>query len=718
MPPSTTQIDDQTTTNGVKASTAPAKGESESERVQRYQREMTTWKDDLRKYWTQMTKNEELYEFYKAEYNETAVNIALNTSFSIIESQIAKENQASLTVTVKAQGTNNLQEFEKWVSAAVKQMIEDKKVERIKGTFRKKKERFSRQLKVVGNAWGQVEYCYVTQVVNGKKTVVADNPNFINGHYKNLIFNPAHRFDSSNVYYLIDHMRIEDMQNQEFVKQKDKDGKEVTTGRFRNLSDLQKSLKKDGTTLKDDTEIRFNSGDTKVSKKNEPIEVITRWELKQAGWTRCAFANGKVMVMPDEVDPLKIGGHNLILAMRYVVEDRPYAYGEIDPIYKIARAQDTIVNQRIEIINKYLRGSYIAGSSIDVDSLMMILQQGGVMNGDHTDINAVPVITPPQGAFMETQELQQALERAARYSPYDTGTAQGADDKTKGTKGGILALQNASQPNVETQIDDLEDMFLEPYAYVGIKMKAQYMSPDETFDALLEGKDQEWIKLSKGMLSGTATLQDFVTSGIISQEQVQGIIGQNGKDGKTIDMNTAMFDTTWLIDINLDAQSAQEKMGQTSQEQALVEFAVKELGSQLDPDRTFTYFAEKYDAADMTKLLLSDKEKQQKMQAQQQAQQQALQQHTQSEMAIKQAGKATPTAPQTSERVNLVTNYKDAPPDVQRQIERLDGLQPSTMQPQVAATMKQPLPSSMQVPSPMEQQQMQMASQPQESEGE
>lgn len=690
----------------------PGPGETESQKVRRYAGELKNWTDDLRQYWTQMNKNEELYEFYKAEYTETAVNVAMNTSFAIIESQLEKENQASILVTVKAEGENNLGEFEKWVASATKQIIEDRKVASIKGTFRKKKERFSRQLKVVGNAVAEVAYCYVTQVVNGKKTSVADNPYIINRHYKNLIFNPARQFDNSDVYYVIDHMKFDDMKAQEQQTIKGADGKKITTGRFKNLNLLQKSIQKKDTRLSDDTEIRFNAGDSKISKKNEPIEVVTRWELKPAGWTRCVFANGKVMVMSDQVDPYKIGSHNLLLAMRYVVEGRPYAYGEMDPIYKLARAQDTIVNQRIEITNKYLRGSYIAGSSIDVDSLIQILDQGGVMNGIAGDLSAVPVITPPQGSFLETNEIEQAIERTSRYSPYDDGTPQSAEDKTQGTKGGIIALQNAADPHVEAQIDDLEDMFLEPYAYKAIRMKAQYMAPDETFYALLEGKTDEWIKISKGILSGTATLQDFITAGILSPQEAQGVIGQPDRTGEPITKDTVMFDTDWMVKINLSAESAQEKANQVSSEQALITFAIEQVGAQFNADRVVEYFADKNDASEIKGLLLTPQEQQQKQQQAMQAQQQAQQAEVQGKIAVAQAGKATPPPDRSQERVDIQTNYKDAPPDVQRQIEALDGLVPSQMQPQVAATMKQPLPAAMQTPSPMQQQQMQQVAQP------
>lgn len=663
------------------------KAETPGQRVKRYAREEKSWRDSLRPYWTQMQKNEELYEFYKSEYTETQSNVALNTPFAIIESQVARENTAAMHVTVQGEGSNDLSEFEKWVAASVKQAMEDRRVARIKGPFRKKRERFSRSLKVVGNAVAEIAYCYQKQVSGGREETVADNPYLINRTYKDISFNPSRQFDSSNVYYVTDYLRIEDMEKSAYDPQRN-------SGKFRNLGEVRKALAQnsEGTPQSDDDEVRYSAGDRKVSRKNEAVKVVTRWELKPAGWTRMAYAMDRVEVMPDEVDPLRLGCHNLLLAMRYVVEGRPYAYGEMDPIYKPVRAQDTIVNQKIEIINKYLRGSYIAGPSIDVDSLMMVLDQGGVMSGVPDDIKSVPVNLPPQAAFQETAELQQAIERAARYSGYGNGVAQSDTDRTKGTKGGILALQGAAEPNVEAQIDDIEDMLLEPYAYSVLRMKAAYMSPDETFNALIEGKSPQWIKATKGILSGKATIQDFVTAGIIDAKEVQGMQGQVMPDGKPVTASTVLFDVSWLISVKLSAEGAQERADRASREQGLIEFAVEKLGAQFDPDRVVEYLADKQDASEITGLLLTPEEKQERAQAQQQSQQAQLQAQTQSEMAIKEAGKSTPAPEKTTERVNVQVTYKDAPPDVQREMEALAGLNPSVLHPQAAQTLKQPLP--------------------------
>lgn len=677
----------------------PESGDRET--VRKYVAEMDGWLKDLKPYWGQMARNEEMYEFYKSEYTETASNVSLNTPFAIIESQIARENRASIDVTVEAEGDGSLGEFEEWVAALTKGAIEDRRVARIHGTFRKKKERWSRQLKVTGNAIAEAAYCYRTSVRDGEKVTVADNPYVVNRHYTQVVFNPARQLDSSNVYYVVDHMRIEDMEAQRYEEPKEEG--DLPSGRFRNLGELRKRPgKKEAWTQTDDDQVRYIAGDTKVSRKNEPVKVVTRWELKPAGWTRCVFADDRVMVMPDQVDPLRIGGHNLLIGMRYVVEGRPYAYGEMDPIYKPVRAQDTIVNQKIEMLNRYLRGSYVAGPSIDVDSLMMVLDQGGVMSGNADEVKPVPVNLPPGQAFQEIGELQQAIERAARYSPYSAGTPNSSSDRTQGTKGGIIALQTAAEPNVETQVDDVEDMFMTPYADMVLRMKAEYMSDDETANALIEGKDKEWVKVARGIVRGKATLRDFVTSGIIGEEQFEDATTTEGPDGRKVKIpgseDALVFDVSWIVSAKLSVQSATEKQNALSRSQAIIQFAIERLGAQFDADRTTKYLGREAGTEAIDDLLLTKEEKQQKMEAAQQAQQAQQEAEVAKERAIAQAKAPAPQADPVKESVSI--NYKDAPADIQRQMETGAGFQPSQLHPQVANTLKQALPTP---PSPQEQ---------------
>jgi hypothetical protein len=616
---------------------------NDRERAVKYYNEFKSFRDDLKPYWTQMEKNEEMYQFYKREYKDSDSEISLNTPFSIVESQIAKENKTTIQVTVKAKGENGMEEFEKWIASTLKGAIEDPDIAALHGTFRKIKETFSRQLKVVGNSVAEINFCYRTEIINGEKKVIADNPYTKVRHWKSVVFNPTRQFNNSDVYYIEDWVKMSDLKSKEYTEGKDGKGK----GMYKNLAELQKSL--DGTEkVSDDPEgISFIAGSRKVARKNEPIHVITRWE----GTKRTIIANGKVII-GEHVDPFKIGRHNLLLACRYLVVDRPYAYGEIDAIYKPVRAQDTIMSQSIDMVNKYLRGSYVNGPGIGVDEFMQVLEFGGVMQGDPTQIGLVPTNVPPAQAFQTIDVMQQAIERAARYSPYASGSTGQSSDKTQGTASGIASLQAAAEPNSQIQTDDMEEMFMQPLARLYLMMIANFMTEDDVRYALLEGQNKSWVKATKNILRGKATLQDMLASGMVSQQEIQELtmmeqpvldpMGQPVIDPQTgqpaVQMvpipgadKALVFDVDWLVDVKLDSQTAAGKEMETQKQMALIQFG-QQMGVQFKPKDTVSYLGARQDFEHIDDLMLSDEEVQAQQQQQIQAQQMQQAQQQQSEM--------------------------------------------------------------------------------------
>jgi hypothetical protein len=616
---------------------------NDSDRVQKYVKEFTEWRTDLKQYWPQMEKNQEMYEFFKREYADSDTEVSLNTPFSIVESQVAKENEATVEVTVRAKGEDNLEEFERWISSTVKGAIEDPDIAVLHGSFRKIKESFSRQLKVIGNSVAEVNYCYKTDTVDGERKVIADNPYTTVRHWKSVIFNPTKQFDNSDVYYIEDWVKLSDLTSNEYSEEKGSDGEVKKKGKYKNLGDLKKSLQKDGK-ISDDDSVQFITGNKKVARKNEPIHILTRWE----GTKRCVIANDRVVIQED-IDPHKIGRHNLLLATRYKVVGRPYAYGEIDAIYKPVRAQDTIVSQSIEIVNRYLRGSYILGPSVDADAFMMVLKYGGAMSGDPTQIAPVPVQPPPAQAFQQIDVMQQAIERAARYSPYSAGLAGQSSDKTAGTASGIQSIQAAAEPNVQTQIDDIQDMFMQPLGRIYLMMIANLMGEDEVRYTLLKGENKKWVTATKNILKGKATIQDMVTAGLINEQEAVDYVTT---EVQVVDPNTGqpmmqrvpipgadealVFDVDWLVEVRLDNQSASTKEQETQKQVALIQLG-QQMGVQFNPKKTISYLGHRQDFDRIDDLMLSKEEMQQQMMQKQQQEQAQMAQQQQSQQADQQA---------------------------------------------------------------------------------
>lgn len=573
----------------------------------RHLEEFKTWRNDLRVYWNAISKNQELYEFYKREQEETESQVSLNTPFSIIESMVAKANDTSLNITVRAKGENHLTDFESWVSSVLKAAIEDPDVAQFHGTFRKNKEKFFRDFLVKGNAVASVEWCYQTTITKDKtgkkdvKKVLADNPYIRNRDLRSIVFNPSRTLADSDVYYLESYVKYSDLKKYE---KDDKTGR----GYYTNLKEVKRKAE-EAKKLIDDPELFNLTDNQKVTKKAEPIHLLERWENA----TLIAYADG--VEIRNEFDPFKIGGHNLLLGMNYAVGTRPYAYGEIDAIYGTVRAQDTIINQNLDIVNRYLRPAVLVDptSGVDIDQLIILLENGGVMYGKPSLVGEVVKQLPPSQAFTTIDVMQQAIERAARFSPYATGLSSQATDKTQGTMGGIQSLQAAAEPNFQVKLDALQDQFAQPASRMFLSMIAGLMGKSDVRHGLLQGRSPQWIKASKGVLLGAPTIQELITVGILSEEKAQPylytMIPTQDELGNPVQKLTEIpgarealvFDVDWLLDVKLDNQSAMDKQKKTVAKQAWVEWA-RSLGVQFDPVKTATEIGRELDIDDPEEL--------------------------------------------------------------------------------------------------------------------
>jgi hypothetical protein len=577
--------------------------ETPRDRAIKYYNEWKDWREQLRPYWTQIDKNQEMYEFYKREDSETSSDVSLNTPFTVVESLVAKSNETNLVVNVMAKGKNDMQDFEEWISAILKDAIENPDVEAVVGAFRKIKEQYEREFYVKGNAFAEIQWLRKTALVNGEKEKIADGPYCRVLPYKSVIFNPTKTAADSDVYYVEKYVSWKELKEREYNE------KENKTGIYRNLYSLKRKFEKDGVFLDAEDE-KFIAADKRITKKVPPIQLLERWE----GAHLTVIADGSVIIREEE-DPFKIGRHPLLVSMNYVIAGRPYAYGEIDAIYKPVRAQDTIVNQNIQLINRSLRDSILVDpdAQIDLDALMLVLENGGVTFGKPGAVGPVPVNFPPQSAFLTIDTLQQAIERAARFSPYATGIPSQETDKTMGTMGGIQSLQRAAEPNFQIKLDTIEDSFMRPLARIYLKMIANLMGEDEVRYALLRGKKPQWVAATKGILTGKATLKDMLISGMLTPEQFQEAafaLQQQGKDPN----KHIIFDVDWFVDVRLDNQSEIDKFQKTQSKMTWIDWAKNQLGIQFSPERTATEIGRGFGIEDPESLYLTEEEKQKKIQ--------------------------------------------------------------------------------------------------------
>lgn len=502
---------------------------------------------------------------------------------------VAKVNDSNMNITVSGKGENSLDEFGQYISCILKDSLEDYDTQAIIGSFRKIKETFFREFLTKGNAVATVEYMYTPGIV--------DNPYIRVRDYKTYIFNPTKTFSNpGNKVYFESYVNYQHLKDNEEVKGK---------GLYKNLGELKKLADEKKKDLEGEY---YMSGGRKISRKGEPIRLIECWDKDMY----YVIADDKILIRETK-DPFKLGGNNVLTSMDYVVGTRPYAYGEIDAIYKPTIAQDTIVNQSIDMVNRYLRPAVLvdANANVNLDELIMIIEEGGVMQGNPQMVGHVPMQTPPRESFQTIDILQQAIERAARWSPYAAGLPSQSTDKTQGTKGGIQSLTMAAEPNFQVKLDAMQESFMQPAARIYLKMVANLMGETDIRYGLMKGKDKGWVKASKNILLGKATLKELATCGFMTEQDFQEATTdpQTGQPIPGIE-EALVFDVDWVISVKLDSKSAADKDQEIQQKIGVITLG-GQLGVKWNPERTITNIARAQGFEDVEDLFMTEEEKKQ-----------------------------------------------------------------------------------------------------------
>lgn len=535
----------------------------QNDKAQELSEKFKKWRTALRPYWDQIQKNRELYEFYKSEASITDSDVSLNSAFAIVESLVAKQNEAALEITVKARGENNMRQVEQYVSDTLKNAIEDPNIAEYFGPFRKFRETSFRSFLVDGNVVGEQKYAYQKNVV--------DNPYACQLPLFSVIFDPTKTLSTSSEYFVEKYVSYSYLKDNQYNRESEK-------GLYKNLSKLRASIKEDNKDIPD-VEDRLIAGDQKLPRKVGEIHLLEHWK----GSKLTVVANNSVIIREVD-DPYKTGTHPLVFAMLYSVEGRPYAYGKMDAIYKVVRAQDTIVNQKIESINRFLRPTVlIKDPGMDIVAVQTILESGGVGFGDAQMVQEIARTLPPNAAFQETQELQQAVERAALYSPYAAGATSQTTDQTKGTASGIKSLQAAAEPNFQIILDTFQDMYIQPLMRKFLKSIAALMEPNAVRDILTTGEKPQWVQATRGLLNGKIKLKDLVTIGLMTDAELYDFTHTMEEDelGNPIvtpiigaDEEVAI-DTDWIISVSLTNNANNEKQQRLNDIANWAQFAQK-----------------------------------------------------------------------------------------------------------------------------------------------
>lgn len=517
-----------------------------------------SWKTDLEDFHPQFKKNRQLYEFYKDEAIQTDADVSMNTQFAIVQATVSRFITSPINVTSRAEGQNGalVQKLGSYVSALAKAATSDRKMARRYGNFMKRIEESFVDYLVTGNCAAEMKYDHELGMAYPCPLLL-----------ESVIFNPSKNLETSGKWFVEKYVGVEDLKSNEYNPQKKE-------GIYKNVRKIIADFKDQGYEVEDHDSSENYTGDKKVMKKVPPILLLEYWNgyhLITLAVTNKKGGLGKnSYIVRDIEDPYDIEDHPLHFGMLYMVNGRPYAYGEMDSIYKQVRAQDTLLNQAIDATTAQLRPGYLVNNpDVSTSTVQILLKYGGVAYGNVADVGKMETGSVAPQAFNLINVLQQSQEKSNRFSPYASGTPSSASDQTKGTKGGILALQQASEPTFDQKVKPFVEMFLEPIINNSLRMMAA--NPKKGgYDVMVQGQlmGNEWVKATANLILGKPTTEDLKTLGVLSEEEMEMYtntyeLNEFGEptlvpiDGAE---KAEIFNASWILSVDIDSDAANDDM--------------------------------------------------------------------------------------------------------------------------------------------------------------
>lgn len=532
------------------------------ERGSRYVKQWKKWREDLADFYKRVNENYKQYTGNKEQNKGTASKITDPMAFEFVERMVPRLLQRKPDIIAKAKGgeylsmitpdgEKMLEMAEKFVKGVLEYLWESPEMAESSDVMSVKLLPQLREWGIAGNTFGEI-YWNITRAVENYKTedkkdeykakIIYDAPDYNVMPIERLVFNPAMSIKQSDIYYVEKYVTYDELKNKEI---REEDG--IIKGVYKNLDLLKKEREEKGF-IDDENEI-LRDKDARTPRKHKPIRLLERWQ----GAKLFAIAEDGIIVR-EEFDPCKVGGHPLIIATNYELVNQPVGYSEIDPIKEMARAKDTIVNQRIDIINKALKPPLRIdpNGTVKIESLANAYAFGGPVYASQGAVEYMMGPSIPNDAFMQTNEFQARAESALDMSGYVGGTPQAYSDKTKGTMGGTMAMIEQSQPRLSQRTKLIEEQIIKPILRKWLKMLANLMDPNETKWMLIGDVAPQWVGITKDLLQGKLTLPVKDEEGNEYEEE---------------------FDIDWIIDIETGSMAASDRQVELQNYQSSLESA-------------------------------------------------------------------------------------------------------------------------------------------------
>lgn len=478
-----------------------------ADKLSRYRVEFNRWLNVLQPYHVErFDKNYRQFTAYTATRG-THTKISDPVAPELVERVIQKLFARDPHFIVMARGKNLPKELSDIMEAVAYYYWTNPEKVQSSGSLRQKLKVGAREFCVIGNI-----------VVETFYNADSDTPDFRIWPVEDVIFNPSMTLKTSNRYYFRQFVSLEYLQS--MAEQKGPDGK-VTKGIFDADAIARiaaKYAQHPGSTMKSDPTPSqvMRSGNNALTHYVEDIPLVSCWDRKTKSVRRIADWSE---IIQESTDPLGIDDLPFDFAMDIEVVKEPYGFSLLDFISGVTQAKDLFLNQVVDYGSRALNPPLFvnpAAPAVNKQTLRNAFRIGGIVYAAPTDAQHAQYPPLPQAGFELLSYLQQRAEGVSGVSPYIGGVPNSQTDKTKGTKGGVIALIDQAGSPIQDRQQNLEESIIEPVMNKFLKLAGELMGENEEKYVFLTGQTSRWVQVTKGILTGKITLKDLVTGNLIA----------------------------------------------------------------------------------------------------------------------------------------------------------------------------------------------------------
>lgn len=241
---------------------------------------------------------------------------------------------------------------------------------------------------------------------------------------------------------------------------------------------------------------------------SNPDIVILRRFTKD-GWCDMIPEYGNLIIR--EIDnPYFHGQIPIVCGVDYPYPGDLYGMGEIEPIERIQRAINAVLNQRLDNVQLTLNTMWKVKKGANVDMHTLISKPGNIITA--TDIDGVQPIAVPDvtgGTFVQTMNyLTSSLQNGSGITDYTIGLGNDSNVANK-TATGTRLIQQEANAQFKLKIQLFNHMVVQPIANQWKDLRVQYTTEAQTL-RIIGSEAIDYLKKNTRMATTTVDGQEIM----------------------------------------------------------------------------------------------------------------------------------------------------------------------------------------------------------------